>query len=115
MYQRIFNYRLSRARCIVENTFGILANRFRILLNVIPLKSNKAKVVTQVCVALHNFLRKESNLQYPEENIDKRFRFIYGLSRQTGNRPKNEVIQIREEFKEYANGCGSVPWQDNMI
>ena len=53
---RIFNYRLSRARRIVENVFRIITNRFRVLKK--PLTQNPAStvnIVLAVC-ALHNFL-----------------------------------------------------------
>uniref|UniRef100_A0A1X7UC36 DDE Tnp4 domain-containing protein n=1 Tax=Amphimedon queenslandica TaxID=400682 RepID=A0A1X7UC36_AMPQE len=53
--KRIFNYRLSRARRIVENAFGILANRFQVLMNPLRLAPEKAEVVVLACYLLHNF------------------------------------------------------------
>lgn len=50
--QMIFNYRLSRARLIVENALGILANRFRTFMK--PITFNLTKVVL-ACVMLYNF------------------------------------------------------------
>ena len=56
----IFNYRLSRARRISENAFGILANRWRVFCKPFLLKPEKVKLITYSCLILHNFLRSES-------------------------------------------------------
>lgn len=54
--KRIFNYRLSRARRIVENAFGIAASRFRILRQEIIANPSKVESICKAVVALHNFL-----------------------------------------------------------
>ena len=62
--KRVFIYHLSRARRVVENAFGILANRFRIFLMPIAVVPETAvKIVLASCV-LHNFLRRESSNRY---------------------------------------------------
>ncbi|KAJ8913272.1 hypothetical protein NQ315_012890 [Exocentrus adspersus] len=42
--ERIFNYRLSRGRMIIECTFGMLANRFRVFLTTINLSAEKYRL-----------------------------------------------------------------------
>lgn len=111
--QRIFNYRLSRGRRVVENAFGILANRFRIFLTTINLSAEKVQAITLACCALHNYIRTDSIIQNNEE-FERDFVFKFGLSHQRGNRPKETSLSIREEFKEYFNNEGSVQWQHNI-
>ena len=55
--KRISNYRLSHARRIFENSFGILANRIRIFMQPIALAPEKVERIVMACCCLHNFLR----------------------------------------------------------
>jgi hypothetical protein len=58
--ERIFNYRLSRARRIIENVFAILSSKFRVLLKTIALHPDKVESVVLSCIYLHNFLRRNA-------------------------------------------------------
>lgn len=62
--RKIFNYRLSRARRVVENAFGILVSRFGIFQKQIPLSLEKAQIIDLACCYLHNYLRKRQPRTY---------------------------------------------------
>lgn len=129
--RRIFNYRLSRARRTIENTFGILASRFRVFHTAINLKIENIDKVVLTCCALHNFLRKKSPQTYtpPEsmdtENITADYslelgdrcdpNLMHDLQRGRRGQIFNDAKIIREKFCYYFNNEGSVPWQDNLV
>ncbi|XP_036141722.1 protein ALP1-like [Monomorium pharaonis] len=72
--QDIFNYRLSRARRMVENTFGILASQWRVYRKPIIALPQTATSIVQATMCLHNWLRKEDigrNIYVPLNMIDK--------------------------------------------
>lgn len=58
--EKIFNYRLSRTRRIVENALGILANCFRIFHRPINLNPNTVPKLDRITCALHNWIIKTS-------------------------------------------------------
>lgn len=58
--KRIFNYRLSRARRIVENVFGIISSVFRVLRKPMLLQPDNPELVVMAIVLLHNYLKRHS-------------------------------------------------------
>ena len=126
--ERIFNYRLSRARRTVENAFGIMANRFRVFHTAISLHPDNAEAVVIGACVLHNLLRSRNlmantvgDTENPEihEIIEGTWRVdrIIGqqLPRPVGRKHTQGAIEQRNYLREYVNGSGAVPWQDKMI
>lgn len=129
---RIFNYRLSRARRIVENAFGILANRFRIFLSPMLLSPENVEKITLASCALHNFLRSKVPSEYSPpgtfdvENLEDgcvqegEWRADVGEGMPSinfvgSNNYSKDAKLIRDEFRTYFNTSGAVSWQDNFI
>ena len=132
--KRIFNYRLSRARRIIENTFGIMAARFRVLRRPIIGKVELVHEVTKSVVALHNYLMKESNSKNPSrycpvgfvdnddhvnggwrQEVDAYSNFI-SVKQVGSNMYSNKAKLVRNEFKAYFNSSvGEVPWQLDVV
>jgi hypothetical protein len=121
--QRIFNYRLSRARRVVENVFGILANRFRCLLTTLQQGPERAATITMACCVLHNLLRirnpSGTDPRQVQDELDDR-----GTAGQLqdmgdkyqGRNPSRQAKEIREYLVDYVNSeQGSVTWQHRIV
>lgn len=63
--KRIYNYRLSRGRKSIECTFGMLTQKFQILLKAISCRkySTIISIIQCVCI-LHNYIRRYDGVQY---------------------------------------------------
>ena len=129
--EQIYNYRISRGRRVAENGFGVLANRFRILLKGLHHNVETAQLVVTTCVVLHNLMR----LRYPTDQarvadtfgpngreVPGRWRREVNwsekqkLTNEKGNRDLKMAKLQRLTLQKYFNSSiGAVPWQDKMV
>ncbi|XP_034245708.1 putative nuclease HARBI1 [Thrips palmi] len=139
--EAIFNYRLSRARRVVENAFGILAARFRILRRNIIGSETLVQNIVLACTALHNLhLIREDSVPpkqrvylppgyadlYKSNGYLKRGRWRNELKKEERSifhrlrRQEEHGVRIvdghavREKFLELFVCC-PLPWQYNIL
>lgn len=129
--QRVYNYRMSRARRIIENVFGIMSAVFRVLRSQILLSPEKACKITKACAALHNFLLKRNRTLYaPSGTFDRLLEdgsiiegswrseapghSFYGLET-SGSTVNQSAKLIREEFEQFFVAEGEVSFQYSQI
>ncbi|XP_075736060.1 uncharacterized protein LOC119161092 [Rhipicephalus microplus] len=133
--RRVFNYRMSRARHTIENTFGILAQRWRVLRRPIKVKEVNIKAYIGACIVLHNILLKESTASStaycppgatdsedweghlsPESWRDEEAAGgVLIPSRPTGCNTARYAKKARDKLAHYFVADGQVPWPDKMV
>lgn len=128
--QRIFNYRLSRARRVVENVFGISSAVFRVLRKPMLLEPNKAQLIVLTIAHLHNFLRNSSSSRglytphgtFDEEINGELIEGTYRINEATSSlipvrriprRSPEEAKTIRNKLARFFLSEGRIAWQDN--
>lgn len=124
---KIFNYRLSRARRVVENAFGILANRFRVFLTTIRLSPDKVQSLILATCCLHNYMVSNNKHAYISalDKEDSQHTVTAGMwrsdpaltnlaatsERNPTKKAKEQRIRLTEYFMSEE---GSVSWQEYM-
>lgn len=112
---KVFNYRLSRARQTVECAFGILASRFRVFRTPFEIKVESVINVVKAACVLHNYLRKHSLRQNEEEDNEDMPQDQLLPLESNNSRSTQKAFEIRENFKNYFNSAGAIPWQRESV
>ncbi|XP_071652211.1 uncharacterized protein [Temnothorax longispinosus] len=137
VHKRVYNYRLSRARRTIENAFGILSSRWRILRNNIIADVENVEKIAAATVCLHNFLRISEervpayervycpsffvdNVQpdgsitpdtFRNDHVDSFER----IGRLGSNNASRNVMELRDSMANYLSNEGAVHWQWDYI
>jgi len=111
----IFNYRLSRARRVVENAFGILSQKFRIYQRTLQsLPENADNIIFATCI-LHNYLR-DQGVGLSDMGSSANVRSNLTKIPNQGGSAYQSAFEVRDIFKQFFNTpSGSMPWQNERV
>lgn len=128
--KRVFNYRLARARNVVENAFGLLAARFRVFHTSLAMSPEKINHIVLAACVLHNFLRKNSSTYITNNTFDRENKETHEIQAGDWRQNNTELVSLankpirnvsleakinRLKYCDYYNGEGKVEWQDDML
>jgi len=121
--KKVFNYRLSRARRVVESAFGILVARWRIFRKPIIACTSTVQKIVQASIALHNFIiNSEEYLPLRERRyqilstIDREIISMGLIDINERNRNRNiEAIRMRDAYASYFEDVNPLSWQWNKV
>ena len=127
-HEKIYNYRLSRARRVVENAFGLMQARLRVFGTTMLQIPKNAKTITMCGCVLHNLILErfpfaavpvdyedgDNNLVLGawREEAD----IMIGLQHPIAHNFNRQVKAMRDHLAHYySSEAGAVPWQDRMV
>ena len=97
--KKLFNYRLSKARVVVEHTYGRLKGRWRCLLKRLDIDVGDVSQVVTACCVLHNICEAKGELFNDDwtEGVD----VDDTVSSSSPAQPCSDSIAIRDAFTQY--------------
>lgn len=123
--QQIFNYRLSRARRVIENSFGILVARWRVLRNSLEWSPQNCEKIVLACLVLHNYIMLNDTQRWycSDSYVDQddasgiwrdELGSIGGPLQSISNRIRRAprtAFQMRDTLADYFINGGAIPFQ----
>lgn len=91
----------------MECTFGILANKWRVLHTPILVEPDFTDCIVKACCILHNYARRRDEYQFEHtffSNLDD-------IQNYGNSGARHEGIDVREYFADYFVNAGSDPFQ----
>lgn len=120
--KEVFNYRLSRARGVVEMAFGNIAQMWRKLLQPIDADVDLAIDIVKAITVLHNFVKtQEPHRNFiSDDDASKSVQTQVPRTESPDDRPRfrasQRALHIRDALMNYfLSDEGKVSWQDDKV
>ena len=125
--ERIYSYRLSRARRVVENAFGLLQARMRVFGTTMQQEPQVVKTITMCACVMHNLILERNPFSHTEVDHEDGLHnlqpgawrdevsIMQGLQHLHGQNYTRQAKGIRDYLSHYyTSEAGAVPWQDRL-